>query len=152
MIFSRYLCIPITLFISAALAASTMGQSESNTRALMLEEVVVTAQKRAQSLQDVPVAVSALNGDLLLESGATDLLNLQMLIPSLKMEQNRGPGSATFRIRGVDNLGNIPNLEPTVGLFIDGAYRSKSGLGMGELVDVDRVKVLRGPQSTLFWL
>jgi iron complex outermembrane receptor protein len=138
------------LLINAALAASAVAQSETNTQSLMLEEVVVTAQKRAQYLQDVPVAVSALSGDLLLESGATDLLNLQILVPSLTMEQNKGPGFATFRIRGVGNLGNIPNFEPAVGLFIDGAYRSKSGLGVGELVDVDRVEVLRGPQSTLY--
>lgn len=141
---------PLALFVCAVISASAIAQNDGSTPRLALEEVVVTAQKRAQSLQDVPVAVSALDGDLLLESGATDLLNLQILVPSLTMEQNKGPGFATFRIRGVGNLGNIPNFESAVGLFVDGAYRSKSGMGVGELVDVDRVEVLRGPQSTLY--
>ncbi len=143
---------PITVLISAGLplSASAVAQVQSNAPSLVLEEVVVTAQKRVQSLQDVPVAVSAINGELLMEAGVSDLLNLQLLVPSLTMEQNKGPGFATFRIRGVGNLGNIPNFEPAVGLFIDGAYRSKSGLGVGQLVDVDRVEVLRGPQSTLY--
>ncbi|MEH6583844.1 MAG: TonB-dependent receptor [Halioglobus sp.] len=150
---SKHIRKPLTLFISAVIAASTastMAQNDTSTPRLALEEVVVTAQRRAQSLQDVPVAVSAIDGNLLKESGTTDLLNLQMLVPSLTMEQSKGPGFATFRIRGVGNLGNIPNFEPAVGLFIDGAYRSKSGLGVGQLVDVDRVEVLRGPQSTLY--
>ena len=144
---------PLALLISAVTTISATAQEirqESGSPRLALEEVVVTAQRRAQSLRDVPVAVSALDGDLLRESGTTNLLNLQILVPSLTMEQNKGPGFATFRIRGVGNLGNIPNFESAVGLFIDGAYRSKSGLGVGELVDVDRVEVLRGPQSTLY--
>ncbi|MEH6568834.1 MAG: TonB-dependent receptor [Halioglobus sp.] len=150
---SNYIRKPLTLFVGAAISAtsvSAVAQNEGGAPKLVLEEVVVTAQRRAQSLQDVPVAVSAMDGDFLRESGTTDLLNLQILVPSLTMEQNKGPGFATFRIRGVGNLGSIPNFEPAVGLFIDGAYRSKSGLGVGQLVDVDRVEVLRGPQSTLY--
>lgn len=127
-----------------------MAQEDSDATDLYIENVVVTAQRREQSLQEVPVAVNNLSADLLQDAGATDLLNIQHLIPSLTMDQNKGPGFATFRIRGIGNLGNIPNFESAVGLFVDGAYRSKSGLGVGELVDVDRIEVLRGPQSTLF--
>lgn len=111
---SNHIRKPLTLFISAAIGVYTVSataQGDTSTPRLALEEVVVTAQKRAQSLQDVPVAVSALDGNLLLESGTTDLLNLQMLVPSLTMEQSKGPGFATFRIRGVGNLGNIPNFK-----------------------------------------
>ncbi len=138
------------LMLSSVTSLPAMAQAESDSSSLYIEEVVVTAQRREQSMQDVPVAVSNLTAELLQDSGATDMLSIQMLVPSLIMEQNKGPGFATFRIRGIGNLGNIPNFEPAVGLFVDGAYRSKSGLGVGELVDVDRIEILRGPQSTLY--
>ena len=148
--YPRFLKNQLALIVGATTTLTAMAQDEPGSPRLALEEVVVTAQRREQSLQDVPVAVSALAGDTLRDAGATDLLNLQLLVPSLTMEQNKGPGFATFRIRGIGNLGNIPNFEPSTGLFIDGAYRSKSGIGVGELVDVERIEVLRGPQSTLY--
>jgi len=138
------------LIFATVTSSPSWAQEESESTALVIEEVVVTAQRRDQSLQDVPVAVSNLSADLLQDAGASDFLNIQMLVPSLTMEQNKGPGFATFRIRGIGNLGNIPNFESAVGLFVDGAYRSKSGLGVGELVDVERIEILRGPQSTLY--
>jgi iron complex outermembrane receptor protein len=138
------------LLINTVICGLATAQVESESSGLSLGEVTVTAQRREQSMQEAPVAVSNLSAELLQDSGATDMLDIQMLVPSLSMEQNKGPGFATFRIRGIGNIGNIPNFEPAVGLFIDGAYRSKSGLGVGELVDVDRIEVLRGPQSTLY--
>lgn len=145
------LSISITgLLLSSTVTLPAIAQAQNESASLYIEEVVVTAQRREQSMQDVPVAVSNLNAELLQDAGATDMLNIQMLVPSLVMEQNKGPGFATFRIRGVGNLGNIPNFEAAVGLFVDGAYRSKSGLGVGELVDVARIEILRGPQSTLY--
>lgn len=142
--------ISVGWIFGCAISLPAMAQKESDSTGLQIANVVVTAQRREQSLQDVPVAVSNLSAEVLQDAGATDLLNIQQLIPSLTMEQTTGPGFATFRIRGIGNLGNIPNFESAVGLFVDGAYRSKSGLGVGDLVDVERVEVLRGPQSTLY--
>ncbi|MGJ8686505.1 MAG: TonB-dependent receptor [Spongiibacteraceae bacterium] len=116
----------------------------------MLEEVVVTAQKRTQSLQDVPVAVTAVTAQDLADAGINDVSDLAAQIPSLVVSTNAGPFNTSYRIRGIGNEGNIPTFEPATGLFIDGAFRSRSGLGLGELVDVQSVEVLKGPQSTLY--
>ena len=138
------------LVFTTLMALPALAQEPNESTVRLIEQVVVTAQRREQSMQDVPIAVSNLSAEQLQDAGIGDLMEVQMLVPSLTMEQNKGPGFATFRIRGIGNLGNIPNFEPAVGLFVDGAYRSRSGLGIGELVDVERIEVLRGPQSTLF--
>ncbi len=115
-----------------------------------LEEVVVTAQKREQSLQDVPVAISALSAAALENAGVQDMYDVAAQIPSLSVQQNVNPLNVQFRLRGIGNLGNIPNFEPAVAYFVDGAFRARSGLALGDLVDIDRIEVLKGPQSTLY--
>ena len=131
----------LALAVGALIAASAQAQ---------LEEVIVTAQKRVQSLQDVPMAVSALSGSDLNDAGVQTIEDLARLVPSLEVQSTTSAASANFRIRRVGNLGNIPDFEPAVGVFLDGAFRARSIFGMGELFDVDRVEVLRGPQSTLY--
>lgn len=115
-----------------------------------IEEVIVTAQKRAQSLQDVPMAVSAVTGMALSDAGVDTTLDLTRIVPTLDMQTNTSPVSTNFRIRRIGNFGNIPDFEPAVGVFIDGAYRSRPLFGANELFDLDRVEILRGPQSTLY--
>ena len=132
---------------SAAQEESSAGESSTS---LVIEEIVVTAQKRRQALEDVPVVVSVLNSDIIQDAGIVGLADLQNYIPSLLLERNTNPFATTIRIRGVGNLGNIPNFEPAVGLFVDGAFRSRTGIGMGDLVDVERIEILHGPQSTLY--
>ncbi|WP_295803034.1 TonB-dependent receptor [uncultured Microbulbifer sp.] len=117
---------------------------------LKIEEITVTAQKRSESLQDVPVAVDALTGDQLLKAGFRDVDDVAAQIPSLIVTSNLSPLNATFRIRRIGNEGNIPTFEPDTALIVDGAFRSRSGVGLGELVDVQSVEVLKGPQSTLY--
>jgi outer membrane receptor protein involved in Fe transport len=96
------------------------------------------------------MAVSAISGAALDDAGVQTIADLSRLVPSLEVQSTTSTTSANFRIRRVGNLGNIPDFEPAVGVFLDGAFRARSIFGMGELFDVDRVEVLRGPQSTLY--
>ena len=115
-----------------------------------LEEVVVTATKREQTLQEVPVAVTVTQAATIERAQIHDLNDLQSVVPSLHVLQEQTSTQTNFEIRGFGNGANNPGIEPSVGVFIDGVYRSRSAGAIGDLVDVERVEVLRGPQSTLF--
>ncbi len=115
-----------------------------------IEEVVVTAQKREQSIQDVPIAVSAFDQEFLDQAGVDDVMELQFFVPGLTIYNNQTAGQTNFNIRGVGTAGNSLSLESSVGIYIDGVYRSRQSSGIGDLVDVERVEVLKGPQGTLF--
>jgi len=112
--------------------------------------IIVTAQGRAQALQDVPLAVSAVSQEQLQNSGATDIRSLNQLAPSLLVSSTGSEANGSARIRGIGTVGDNPGLESSVAVFIDGVYRSRSGIGLNELGEVDRIEVLRGPQGTLF--
>ena len=113
--------------------------------------IVITATRRNQALSDVPMAVSAVTAEQLEYSGATDIRQLNQLSPSLLVSSTTsGAGAAVARIRGIGTVGDNPGLESSVGLFIDGVYRSRTGVGFTELGPLDRIEVLRGPQGTLF--
>lgn len=113
-------------------------------------EIIVTAQGRRQVLQDVPIAVTAIGGGELQNSGATDIRQLNQLAPSLLVSSTGTEANGSARIRGIGTVGDNPGLESSVAVFIDGVYRSRSGIGLNELGEIDRVEVLRGPQGTLF--
>ncbi|TKD53339.1 TonB-dependent receptor [Sphingomonas baiyangensis] len=113
-------------------------------------EIVITAQGRAQLLTDVPVAVSAISSESLQLSGANDIRQLNQLAPSLLVSSTGSEANGSARIRGIGTVGDNPGLESSVAVFIDGVYRSRSGIGLNELGEIDRVEVLRGPQGTLF--
>lgn len=113
-------------------------------------EIVVTATKREQSLQDVPLAVSVATGETLERAQVRDLKDLQSLIPALRVTQLQSSANTNFIIRGFGNGANNAGIEPSVGVFVDGVYRSRTAAQIGDLPDVARVEVLRGPQSTLF--
>ena len=112
--------------------------------------VIVTAQGRQQALQDVPIAVNVINGESLQNSGATDIRALNQLAPSLLVSSTGSEANGSARIRGIGTVGDNPGLESSVAVFIDGVYRSRSGIGLNELGEIERVEVLRGPQGTLF--
>jgi outer membrane receptor protein involved in Fe transport len=113
-------------------------------------EIIVTASKRAQTLQDTPVAVSVTSAAQLEESQIRDLIDLQSSVPSLRVSQLQSSANTNFIIRGFGNGANNAGIEPSVGVFIDGVYRSRSAAQIGDLPNVERIEVLRGPQSTLF--
>ncbi len=112
-------------------------------------EIVVTAQGRAQVLADVPLAVSAVSAETLERTGATDIRALNQVAPSLLVSSTGSEANASARIRGVGTVGDNPGLESSVATFIDGVYRSRTGLGLNDLGEIERVEVLRGPQGTL---
>jgi outer membrane receptor protein involved in Fe transport len=113
-------------------------------------EIVVTAQGRVQVLQDVPIAVTAIGPDAMKNSGATDIRQLNQLAPSLLVSSTGSEANGSARVRGIGTVGDNPGLESSVAVFIDGVYRSRSGIGLNELGELERIEVLRGPQGTLF--
>lgn len=115
-----------------------------------LEEVIVTATKRAESLQDVPISVNALSETTIQEAGITDIGDVAELVPSLTVSRNLSPFATALRIRGFGTSQNDPALEASVAFIVDGVYMGSSGLGMSDLTDIERVEVLQGPQGTLY--
>jgi iron complex outermembrane receptor protein len=113
-------------------------------------DIVITAQGRTQILQDVPIAVTAVSAASLQNSGATDIRQLNQLAPSLMVSSTGTEANGSARIRGIGTVGDNPGLESSVAVFVDGVYRSRSGVGLNELGEVERIEVLRGPQGTLF--
>ncbi len=115
-----------------------------------IEEIYVTATKRQQTLQEVPVAVSVTGADTIEKAQILDIQDLQSLVPSLRITQLQSSANTNFVIRGFGNGANNAGIEPSVGVFIDGVYRSRSAGAISDLPNLQRVEVLRGPQSTLF--
>lgn len=112
--------------------------------------IIVTATKREQTLQEVPVAVSVTSAAAIERAQVRDLKDLQTLVPTLRVSQLQSSANTNFIIRGFGNGANNPGIEGSVGVFIDGVYRSRSASAISDLPNLQRVEVLRGPQSTLF--
>ena len=113
-------------------------------------DIVVTASKRARTLQDTPIAVSVTTAATIEQAQIRDLTDLQSVVPSLRATQSQTVGQTVFLIRGFGTSAQNPGLEPSVGVFVDGVYRSRSSAQITDLPNVQRIEVLRGPQSTLF--
>ncbi|MDG2003586.1 MAG: TonB-dependent receptor [Novosphingobium sp.] len=112
--------------------------------------ITVTALKRETTLLDVPVSVSVTSAETLERAHIRDLKDLQSVVPSLRVNQLQSSANTNFYIRGFGNGANNAGIEPSVGLLIDGVYRSRSASMIADFPDVERIEVLRGPQSTLF--
>jgi len=115
-----------------------------------LEEIVVTATKRTQTLQETPVAVTVTTAETIEQAQILDVNDLQSVVPSLRIAQLQNSTNTNFFIRGFGNGSNNPGIEPSVGVFVDGVFRSRSAGAISDLPSLERVEVLRGPQSTLF--
>ena len=112
--------------------------------------IVVTAQRREQRLQDVPIAVTAISGDTLNERQITTLSDLSQIAPSVQFTQSTNALNSSVQIRGVGTSVFSSAVEPSVSFVIDGVVLSRQGQAFVDLIDIERVEVLRGPQSTLF--
>ena len=116
--------------------------------AALLEEIVVTAQRRAESVQDVPIAINAFTDEQLKAVGIDSTLDLQLKVPGLHLEPLAGQGLAYLRGVGTDTL--TPGLEPTTAVHIDGVYLPRLSSIISDFYDAERVEVIKGPQGTLF--
>ena len=135
---------------AASDSAASAASKESGTPQSGVADIVVTAQKRTQNLQDVPIVVTTVGRQLLQDSGVSDIKDLQVVTPGLLVTSTTSEGTTTARIRGIGTVGDNVGLESSVGIVIDGVYRPRNGVGFGDLGDVDRIEVLKGPQGTLF--
>jgi len=146
------------LFVLTSPAFAQPGKDRSTTKGQASDQqptdtgnIIITATRRNQALSDVPMAVSAVTAQNLQNTGATDIRQLNQIAPSLLVSSTSSEaGAAVARIRGVGTVGDNPGLENSVGLFIDGVYRARTGIGLTDLGPIDRIEVLRGPQGTLF--
>ena len=148
--------IRITLLGTAALfavAAAPLAAQTATPVAAAAEdslEIVVTAQKRSERLQDVPVAVSVISGATLERNGGINIESAQYLVPSLNFRKSGTALNQSLYIRGIGTTTFSIGGEPSVSTVLDGVVLSRSGEAFSDLVDIERIEVLRGPQGTLF--
>jgi len=131
-------------------AFGLVGAAAAQDGPTTVDDIIVTAQKREQSLQDVPIVVTTLSQEALDGAGVRDIKDLQILTPGMTVTSTQSETATTARIRGVGTVGDNPGLESSVGVVIDGVYRSRNGVGFGDLGELSRIEVLKGPQGTLF--
>ena len=146
----RNMLLGATMLCAAATPAIAAAQNTGAGDNDYGNEIIVTASKRSHTLQDTPIAVSVASAADIENSQIRDLIDLQSAVPSLRVAQLQSSANTNFIIRGFGNGANNPGIEPSVGVFIDGVYRSRSAAQIGDLPNLERVEVLRGPQSTLF--
>ena len=139
-----------TLALPGVAFAQATDQDTADEQAASGNVIIVTATKRAQTLQDTPVAVSVTTAETIEQAQIRDIADLSSVVPSLRVSQLQSAFATTFSIRGFGTDGNNLGLEPSVAMFVDGVYRSRAVGQISDLPNLERVEVLRGPQSTLF--
>lgn len=143
----RGLVSAVALTAAVAMQQSAVAQSDDS---LALEEIVVTAQKRTENLSDVPVAVSSLSSEQIDASFANNIENLQALVPSVSFRKGNTTRNSALTVRGIGTISFSIAAEPSVSTVVDGVVLGRSGQAFGDLYDLERIEVLRGPQGTLF--
>ncbi|MCR6645239.1 MAG: TonB-dependent receptor [Terricaulis sp.] len=137
------------LLTGASLAA--MSAVEPAMAQEATDEIVVTATGRSAAIQDVPLAVTAVDAQTITNSGVQDLRDMTQLVPSLQIGTGQSAATGvTARVRGIGTGSDNPGFESAVGIFVDGVYRARAGAALADLPDLQRIEVLRGPQGTLF--
>ena len=139
------------LIASASLAVPALAQEAVADEAASEDsgEIIVTAQKRAENVQDVPVSIAAFNGETLEKANVLTVMDLPRVASNFQSVRSSNTGSTRIGIRGVGSLANTL-IEPSVAVFVDGVYVPRSGSILGSFLDIEGVEVLRGPQGTLF--
>jgi iron complex outermembrane receptor protein len=154
--FSNRILGTATVFLSSVVGSPVWGQVANIPDATAsdsgkLQEIVVTAQRRSESLQDTPVAVSVISGDQLAAKHIIDISNLGAVTPSVAFETaNNAQAVSNIQIRGIGTVGNNRAFEGSVGVFVDGVYLSRAGQLLSNFLDYDNLQILKGPQGTLF--
>ncbi len=152
---ARYAAHPLKFFALAGICGSIFAHSAgSNAEAISnstgeLDDIVVTARKRQENSQDVPISIIAVSGQQLDRSHTYLLTDVVQLIPNMQL-QFINPRQTAFSIRGLGNNPASEGLETSVGLYLDGVYISRPGMLTSDLYDIEQITVLRGPQGTLF--
>jgi iron complex outermembrane recepter protein len=149
----RRFCLNTSLFAlalastPAAFAQDQLASADADTG---FADIVVTAQKREENLQNVPAAISVVSGEQLEARGVVNITSLQQLVPSLNFKDSATTLDSSVFLRGVGTINFSIAAEPSVGFVVDGVTYARSGEAFGDLYDIERVEVLRGPQGTLF--
>jgi len=131
--------------------AQQQGSGSQAASSAVLDEVIVTAQRREQSVQDIPIAVSAFSAAELERRQVVEALDLARVVPNLVGHNNTGPGNSNaYFLRGLGNTESVATFDPPVGTYVDDVYISRQSANNYALFDVERIEVLRGPQGTLF--
>ena len=141
---------PLPLAIAAAMAATTQTAAVSAEEKLVLEVVNVVAQKREESVFEVPAAVSAISGKMLANAGVNDFNTLTSVAPSLTIKEGENTGNSSINMRGIGTYAFSIGVEPSVSVIVDDVPVVQQAQAFNSLADVERIEVLRGPQGTLF--
>lgn len=115
-----------------------------------VDRIIITAQKRAEDIQDVPLSVTAFGAEQIELSGVTNMTDLATSVAGLQIDSSNNLRNTSVAIRGIGSSGTNPGIETSVGVFLDGVYLPSGGMIQGELLDISTVEVLRGPQGTLY--
>ena len=135
-----FLCVSFIVFPVMLIAQDTDG----------IEDVIVTATKTEANVQDVPMVVDVLSAVQIEDMNITTARDIDSALPSLIVNYNVDPFNASMRIRGIGTSQSDASLESDVALVVDGVYLNKTGLGLNDLIDIERIEVLQGPQGTLY--
>jgi iron complex outermembrane recepter protein len=145
----QYHILPFVAILMASVSSNALAQ-KANESLEYIDEIVVTAQKREERLVEVPISVAVVGGDNLRELNLNAATDLQYVAPGLGLGDANTPRGAGFRVRGVGTNVFADGIEQSVGTVVDGVPLARAGQGLSDLVDVDRIEVLRGPQGMLF--
>ena len=135
---------------SLAISASSLALMHTAPAMAQVEEIIVTAQKVEENVQDVPIAITAVSGDRLVQAGVISLENISTVVPSVTFRKGTTSANSAIVMRGVGTISFSVAAEPSVSTVVDGVVLSRSGQAFMDLVDLQRLEVLRGPQGTLF--
>lgn len=139
-----------SLSLAVVIAMCLNGNTYAADAEGAIEEILVLATKRTETIFDVPIALTAVGGDQLEKAQIRDISDLQNMAPALTFSQTTGGLQSVFAIRGIGTAGNNTGLEQSVGVVIDGVYRGRPGAALNDYININQIEILRGPQGTIF--